>query len=107
MLKELYATKAGSVEKLDSLKATEFFGENIISLTDTEKWKKHHNTVAPAFSTGNLEYMSRVTCETIDLLGELRWDKDIEQKGFHLLDAHIDMTSATLDVLGKGKLELA
>ncbi|KAF0978368.1 hypothetical protein FDP41_002883 [Naegleria fowleri] len=84
------------------------FGENILSALEIQgdNWKRHHRVASGTFSTKNLEYMSQVAVNSVDLVRSAKWDKDLEQafkkgkKGI-LLDANADFSDVTLDVLGK------
>ena len=108
-LKEVLVSKGGVFTKSAKLyQVFNTFGENILSALDSsdESWKKHHKVCAPAFSSKNLEYMTTVASNSMDLIRSTKWDKEIEQakkrgeRGI-VFDANADFSDVTLDVLGK------
>ena len=108
MLKDIHSRKLGFFPKSKTfLEPTEVFGGHIVSAPDTDSWKKHHNTISPAFSSNNLEYMSHVSSETVDTMAQCLWNPDIESKGEHVID-RVDklFTNLTLDILAKCKFLL-
>ncbi|KAG2386061.1 hypothetical protein C9374_003210 [Naegleria lovaniensis] len=109
LLKEVMVMKSHDFIKQKKIYALfNTFGENILSALEIQgdNWKRHHRVASGAFSSKNLEYMSQVAVNSVDLIRSAKWDKDMEQalksgkKGI-LLDANADFSDVTLDVLGK------
>jgi len=109
MLKELLVLKGANFTKSQKLyEVFNTFGVNILSALDSssETWKNHHRVSSGAFASKNLEFMSKVAANSVDLMRSTKWDLDMKkalergERGL-VIDSNSDFSDATLDVLGK------
>ena len=87
MLKEYFITKGHLFEK-PGYEVVNFFGEdNILTATNTEKWKKHYKICSAAFTPKNLMYVCKVADKSCDLLFEI-WNERLKENGSMILDVN-------------------
>ncbi|KAG2372836.1 hypothetical protein C9374_013116 [Naegleria lovaniensis] len=106
MLKEMLIVKGNNFLKPKiAYESFNIFGQNILSILDanSEAWKNHHRVASGAFASKNLEYMSSVASNSVDLIRSTKWDKEIEASKTKsiIIDSNGDFSDITLDVLGK------
>ncbi|KAG2392370.1 hypothetical protein C9374_012622 [Naegleria lovaniensis] len=106
LLKELLIVKGNNfIKPIATYDAFNVFGPNILSILDanSEAWKNHHRVASGAFASKNLEYMSTVASNSVDLIRSTKWDKEIEASKTRsiMIDSNSDFSDITLDVLGK------
>ncbi|KAL9641722.1 hypothetical protein ABK040_007399 [Willaertia magna] len=101
MLKEIYVTKSQYFAKpIQEYNCFNILGLNILSVLDTDEWKKHHKVCAPAFSNKSYEHMCEVAVQSCNLLFEQKWESAIKKNNSFELEP-VDFYNVTLDILGK------
>lgn len=100
-IKELLLTKEKFFKKYPpSYEAFKIFGDNILSMLEADTWKPHHRICSPAFSSNNLKFVTKVTCESFDEMVAHRWEKLPDANGSFILPID-DYSDLTLQVLGR------